>query len=227
MLKDILVEAAKSHLFEIVFNSEHSIFLKRKDGNSERYLILKEIFTIKSPEIINEEVMQQVPDSLVREPSFSKNCDLVLIHKISDLSDFKAIEESALEIEEDPYHFKKYFFYYSSVEERAATSKNFDDFKNIIVDKAEFNSYKTNPIKGNFYSLAARLYIKLPFLAVPYSKRDMEPLVDTVTSRVKENGLFELFRKISSSDLKQDIEKIAQELISEELEIIKAKNTGI
>jgi len=227
MLNNILKEAATSHLFEEISASDGSIFLQKKVGNSERFLIIKHLTNISPPEIINEEVMRQVPETLTTEPAFGKNCDLVLIHKLSDLADFRFIEEKALEIEEDPFHFKKYFFYYSDAEERAAASKSFIDFRNIITDKAEFNSYKKNPIKGNFYSLAARMYIKLPFLAVPYSKRDLEPLADTVISRTKEEGLHELFLRIAQTDLALDIEKLAKELISEELENIQTKNSGI
>ena len=227
MLKNILKEAATSHLFEEVSISDDSIFLRKKDGHSERFLVIKNLVDISPPEAINEEVMLQVPAALASEPSFKKNCDLVLIHKLSDLADFRLIEEKALEIEEDPFHFKKYFFYYSETEDGAAASKSFIDFQKIITDKTEFKSYKENPLKGNFYSLAARMYIKLPFLAVPYSKRDLEPLADSVTSRTKEEGLHELFIRISQSDLKLDIEKLAKELISEELENIQTKNPGI
>jgi len=227
MLNNILREAATSHLFEEVSVSDDSIFLQKKDGNSERFLIIKNLMDIQAPETINAEVMGQVPETFATEPSFGKNCDLVLIHKLSDLADFRFIEEKALEIEENPFHFKKYFFYYSDTEEQAAASKSFIDFKNIITDRAEFNSYKRNPIKGNFYSLAARMYIKLPFLTVPYSKRDLEPLADTITSRTKEEGLHELFLKIAQSDSKLDVEKLAKELISEELENIQTKNSGI
>ncbi|CAN7550850.1 ABC-three component system middle component 1 [Duganella sp. LjRoot269] len=227
MLKKILTEAAHFHAFSLVEECDCSIFFSRKDGRAERYLILREIEEVSSPIKINDETIQLLPDLLKQEPSFHKNCDLVLIHKLKKIADFKKVEDTALAIEEDPNYFKKYFLYYDEAEELAITEKGFKDFQAIIIDKDSFKNYKKNPLDPNFYSIVARAFIKLPFLDVPRSKKDLETLENTVSARLAEKNLTSDYNKIVSSFALGDSEKIAQELINEELENIKAKDSGI
>ena len=227
MLKDILLDAATSHSFEVVVTSENAIFLKKKDGRAERYLILKQLDILVSIDDVHAEVIQNLPEQLRIEPSFSKNCDLVIIHKLAELSDFKKIENTALEFEENPYHFKKYFLYYSDAEDRAIKSKTFSDFSSMILKMDEFADYKNNPLTPSFYSLAARTFIKLPFLEVPHSQKILQTLPDSVSARVNEDGLNKTFESVLKYAINQDAELLAQELINEELENIKAANSGI
>lgn len=227
MLKNILVEAAISQSFTVVSELDNSIFLARKDGRAERYLIIKKISVLDPIEKIHEQIMLGLPESLRIEPSFNKNCDLVLIHKLESLSDFKKIEDSALEYEEDPYHFKKYFLYFSDAEEKAISGKDFANFSEIILNMAEFADYKKNPLKPSFYSIAARTFIKLPFLAVPRSTKILQALTDSVFARLAEDGLSGTLNTVVKVSNRYDVELIAQELINEELENIKAANSSI
>lgn len=227
MLKKILVEAAVSQSFTVVSERDNSVFLKRKDGRAERYLIIKNITVLEPIEQIHEQIFLELPESLSSEPSFNKNCDLVLIHKLVSLADFKNIEDKALEYEEDPYHFKKYFLYFSDAEERAINGKDFSSFLEIILNMTEFADYKKNPLKPSFYSIAARTFIKLPFLAVPRSKKILQALPDSVSARLAEEGLSGTLETVVKTANRFDVELIAQELINEELENIKTANSGI
>lgn len=227
MLKDILIEAATSHSFQIAASSEFTTFLSKKDGMAERYLILKELQILDTIENVHEEVIKELPEKLRSEPSFNKNCDLVIIHKLPELSDFKKIEDTALEFEENPHHFKKYFLYFSEAEERAINSKTFSDFESVILKMDEFEDYKKHPLKPSFYSLAARTFIKLPFLEVPRSQKILQTLPDSISARLSEGGLQPTFDAIQKYTSDQNIEQLAQELINEELENIKAANSGI
>jgi len=227
MLKNILVEAANSQSFAVVSEIDNSIFLKRKDGRAERYLIIRNITILEPIEKIHEKIILGIPDSLRAEPSFNKNCDLVLIYKLDELADFKKIEDSALEYEEDPYHFKKYFLYFSDAEERAINGKDFSNFSEIILNMTEFAEYKKNPLKPSFYSIAARTFIKLPFLAVPRSRKTLQALSDSVSARLAEENLSDTLETVVKASNLYDVELIAQELINEELENIKAANSSI
>jgi|SRR5471030_292652 len=227
MLKNILVEAAISQSFTVVSELDNSIFLKRKDGRAERYLIIRKITVLEPIETMHEKIILGLPESLRAEPSFNKNCDLVLLYKLANLSDFKKIEDNALEYEEDPYHFKKYFLYFSDAEERAIGGKDFASFSEIILNMTEFADYKKNPLNPSFYSIAARTFIKLPFLAVPRSTKILQALTDSVSARLAEEGLSDTLDTVVKASNRYDVELIAQELINEELENIKAANSGV
>lgn len=227
MLSSILNQAAKAHGFTTVSSNEETVFLQRKNGDSERYLILKTLSQVCPIDELHEKILSTLPESLRIEPSFSKNCDLVLVHKMKNLSDFKIIESAALAFEENPYHFKKYFLYFSEAEEKLINGKSYDDFVQVILKMDEFEGYEKNPLKPSFYSVAARLFIKLPFLEVPKSQKTLQSLSDNVVAGVSENGLQRTFLSLTKNLQNEDIEALVQELINEELENLKAADSGV
>jgi len=228
MLREILLEGAAAHGFENVYSEVNTDFLRRKSGGTERYLVLKVLEELLPVDAVHEQVLTSVPDTLTREPAFNKNCDLVLIHRVAHLADYKGIEKIILSYEEDPYHFKKYFLYFISAEEELAKGKSYSDFASVIPNKLAFSDYKKDPLRPSFYSLAARIFIKLPFLEVPRSTKELVPLSVEVDNAVSESGLGDIYHKISSSLSESDnIDALVQELISEELENIEAADPGV
>lgn len=221
MLRKILIEAAQEHSFKHIKSIHDVDFFERKIAGAERYLILKSLDFLDTIQNIQNELLISIPESFSIEPSFNKNCDLVLINKLPNLADFKQQENIILTYEEDPYHFKKYFLYFSEVEEKAIQGKNYRDFSSVVFEMDKFEQYKENPLKPSFYSLAARIFIKLPFLAVPRSHETLQPLSDDVTAVVAEAGLQKTHNQISSyTNTSENALILAQELIDEELENI-------
>lgn len=221
MLKKILIEAAQEHGFKHIESIQDTDFFERKIAGAERYLILKSLDFLDTIKNIQSELLISIPESFSIEPSFNKNCDLVLIHKLQNLADFKKMENTILTYEEDPYHFKKYFLYFSDTEDKAIQGKQYGDFSSIVHEMDEFERYKENPLTPSFYSLAARVFIKLPFLAVPRSLKTLQPLSDDVTAVVAEAGLQKIHRHIASyTNTTDSALTLAQELIDEELENI-------
>lgn len=221
MLKKILIEAAQKHSFEHIESTQDTEFFLRKNADAERYLILKSLDFLDTIENIQSELLISIPKSFSSEPSFNKNCDLVLIHRLQNLADFKELEDKILTYEENPYHFKKYFLYFSDSEEKAIQGKYYDDFLSIVLKMDEFESYKKNPLTPSFYSLAVRVLIKLPFLAAPRSNKTLQTLSDDVTAVIAEAGLQQTYSQIAShTNTTENAEALVQELIDEELENI-------
>jgi hypothetical protein len=221
MLKKILIEAAEQHGFKLMNSIQDTDFFERKIDGAERYLILKSLGVLDTIENIQSELLNSIPEFFSKEPAFNKNCDLVLIHRLQNLADFKEQENTILTYEEDPYHFKKYFLYFSDTEDKAIQGKHYGDFSSIVHEMDEFERYKENPLTPSFYSLAARVFIKLPFLGVPRSLKTLQPLSDDVTAVVAEAGLQQIHSRIASyTNTTDNASTLAQELIDEELENI-------
>lgn len=228
MLKKILIEGAQIHGFERIDSADGVDIYKRKIAGGERYLILESLGSLDSIENIQGRLLGSIPNTLNDEPAFNKNCDLVLIRKLENLSDFKKLENIVLTYEEDPYHFKKYFLYFSNSEEKLIQDKTYADLFSVILKMDEFDSYKNNPLTPSLYSLAARVFIKLPFLEVPRSNQTLRSLSDDIIAVVAEAKLNQTFNKIASYENTTDnAESLVQELVNEELENFKAADTGI
>ncbi|HCB3068028.1 TPA: hypothetical protein MYT92_005867, partial [Klebsiella pneumoniae] len=76
------------------------------------------------------------------------------------------------------------------------------------------------------YNLAARIFIKLPFLEMPDIEKDIVPIDLQINTLVDSLNLSEPYNKISTANKQTDInlEMLIEELINEELEAIKAEN---
>ncbi|HFN6505150.1 TPA: hypothetical protein ACHFWY_005195, partial [Klebsiella pneumoniae] len=80
--------------------------------------------------------------------------------------------------------------------------------------------------RPSLYNLAARIFIKLPFLEMPDIEKDIVPIDLQINTLVDSLNLSEPYNKISTANKQTDInlEMLIEELINEELEAIKAEN---
>lgn len=226
MLKKIMHEAVNDSGFILEKTSDNTDFFIKENGEAQRYLIIHVLDQLLSVENIHELVNESLPETMQKQPAFKKNCDLIIIYKVDFLSDFNGIEEQVLEIEENPYYFKKYFFYYSDAEEKLLIGKSYEDFKSQIKKMDEFDEYKKDPLKPSFHSLFTRMFIKFPFLEIPKFSKSFQNLTDSVSEKVNANDLvktYDLIRKYEANN----IDEVLSELLNEELENIKASDSSI
>ncbi|HFX6347326.1 TPA: ABC-three component system middle component 1 [Acinetobacter nosocomialis] len=226
MFKKIIHEAVNDAGFDLVHSTGNTDFFIKEKGGAERYLIVNILDQLISVENIHELINASIPEAMHKQPAFKKNCDLILIYKVDFLSDFNLIEEKVLEIEENPYYFKKYFFYYSEAEEKLLLGKSYEDFKSQIKKMDEFDEYKKDPLKPSFHSLVTRVFIKFPFLEIPKFSKSFQNLFDSVSEKVNAENLFKTYDLIAKYEA-DNIDNIITELLSEELENIKASNSSI
>ncbi|WP_259484186.1 ABC-three component system middle component 1 [Shewanella baltica] len=111
MINKIIDEALIAHKFTIEHASELTRFYKRESDSAIRFAILHKLDKLSSPAELNAAINQSAPDSFLSHPSFKKNCDLICIHHLNKLAEFKNHEEQIFAIEEDPHFFKKYILY--------------------------------------------------------------------------------------------------------------------
>jgi len=220
MIIELIDEALIAHEFSKALETDTTRFYIREIDNAIRFAILHKLDGVLAPAELNSEITQAVPDVFLNNPSFKKNCDLVCVHHLSQLSDFKNYEEQIFAIEEDPYFFKKYVFYYSDAEEKALQGQNYEMLKAIIADKELFNQYKEQPLTATQYSVAAKIFIKLPFLELPFQKRDLVPMRLQAEGAVSEAGLTKAYESIQKLT-KTNIDDLIKEMISDELANIK------
>ncbi|MDO0887111.1 hypothetical protein NCW36_01910 [Acinetobacter pittii] len=109
MLKKIMHEAVIDSGFILEKSLDNTDFFIKENGEAQRYLIVHVLDQLLSVESIHDLINESLPETLQKHPAFKKNCDLILIYKVDFLNDFNGIEEQILEIEENPYYFKKYF----------------------------------------------------------------------------------------------------------------------
>ena len=162
MIKQLIDEALVAHGFVSRRELDTSSFYVRKSGSAIRFAVVHTLDGLPNPAELNNLINHLAPDEFLRNPSFKKNCDLICIHRLDVLAEFKDYEEEIFAIEEDPHFYKKYVLYYSIAEESALTDFTYEKLVSVIADKKEFIDYKENPLVASQYSFAAKTFIKLP-----------------------------------------------------------------
>jgi hypothetical protein len=146
---------------------------------------------------------ERVSDGEVKiSSSFDKNATLI-IFTAYDVSVKNSVMKQAISIEEDPYFFKKQILLIPSME-LPIVSSSFDENKNsyisyiqnLISDTERFNEFTSLNMlglsdKGVEYSFVAKLYEKLPFLALLVAESDQGVLQQKIDAKLTGEQLLE------------------------------------
>lgn len=216
MIIDLIHQALDAHNFSKVHENDTTGFYIRENGTAIRFAVLHRLDNLMKPGDLNATINQSAPVAFTADPAFKKNCDLICIHHLDKLAEFKSYEEQIFEIEEDPHFYKKYVLYYSDTEVEAIKGLNFAKLNELISDKKQFDAYKNEPTAATMYSAAAKIFIKLPFLALNINKVELVPLRLQIEEAVAEADLTKTYETIQKHG-QLNAEDLIKELISDEL----------
>ncbi|WP_369326685.1 ABC-three component system middle component 1 [Alcaligenes nematophilus] len=216
MIIDLIHQALVAHGFSKVQNNDTTGFYVRENGTAIRFAVLHRLDELMSPGDLNAVINQSAPEAFTTDPAFRKNCDLICIHHLNKLVEFKNREEQIFEIEEDPHFYKKYVLYYSDTEIEAIKGLNFAKLNELISDEAQFKIYKNEPTAPTKYSAAAKIFIKLPFLALDINKAELVPLRLQIGEAVAEADLIKTYGTVQKHG-QINVEDLIKELINDEL----------
>nr|WP_323777057.1 ABC-three component system middle component 1 [Amylibacter sp.] len=217
MINEIIDEALISNDFTMVAKTDVASFYIRETPSAVRFAILHKLDELPNPSELNQVIKKATPAALLNRPEFKKNCDLICIHRLDKLAEFKSLEEKIFAIEEDPHFFKKYILYHSDTEEVALKGSSFNKLKDTVSDKNLFRAYKENPLDATQYSAAAKIFIKLPFLELPFTRTSFVSLRRQAEEAVAEADLDEVYATIQTLT-NDDADELIQGLIENELE---------
>lgn len=217
MIIEIIDDALIEHNFVKETDNEETRFYVREIGPAIRFVILHKLYDLTTPKELNAKINRSVPAVFANNPSFKKNCDLICVLHLSHLSEFKSREEEIFAIEEDPHFFKKYVLYYSDAEENLLEGQSYSELKASVADKYLFDKYKENPLAATQYSVAAKIFIKLPFLELPFVKRELVPLRLQAEGAVEEAGLLNTYKNIQKLS-STNVDELIREMVTNELE---------
>lgn len=155
--------------------------------------------------------------------SFEKNATLIIFTSREELN--SNTEKQAISIEEDPYFFKKQVLVVAP-HDIDIISKKFNENKekytyylqNLISDVTAFNEFMSSmPLgksnKATEYYFAAKLYEKLPFLALLVKQSTPDDLQKSIDNELNEEqkNLCKSLLNLDENNLKQWIEEILEE----------------
>lgn len=104
-------------------------------------------------------------------PEFDKNTSLLLLCKIPDGSEIKEFKKQIMEIEEDPYQFKKQVLVYNNAaKDELDTQLMIESFSDLLSSPNTFKEYKDSYTESSWQALLFRTAQKLPFIKINVAK---------------------------------------------------------
>ncbi|PSU46614.1 hypothetical protein C9J12_18055 [Photobacterium frigidiphilum] len=219
MMLDIICSLFVTNDFELMTSNENILFFKCIKKDKIRYFSVVRFDVLPNAKEINNVVLSNRPEEIRLDPASSKNTDVLVLFNIGSLHLINEHEGQIFEIEEDPLYFKKHVLYYTDDDVSLLVNKSLEE---TLINKVEFNQYKKDASITSIYSIIARIYIKLPFLKIPYNPHEYIPLEKRALDRIENKGLIELFGKVESSSKLDsiNIEDIVKGLVKHEMENI-------
>lgn len=142
--------------------------------------------------------------------SMIRNLSLIVCLRVKNMVSYDA---QFLQIEEDPFDFKKYVLTFKQSEtdelykQWQLSGNDLIPFLNQIMhEKDSFNSYKQH-MSSSMYGLVARLFIKIPFLSLKVKERNFEDLQVVIRGQLDDNlnSLLDRILKTSPNDILKEL----------------------
>jgi hypothetical protein len=227
-----MIEIIKN-IFEISgFKSqETSSFILFFFEDKTSYWIVKEVETLDFLEE-QDELFDSAKKIAEHDPVFDKNASLLLIQKVSSDTNLNDFKKEILEIEEDPYQFKKQVLIYSeSVKDELDEQLLNYGFTELLVNQNTFKQYKENYPESTWHTLLYRIAQKLPFVPINIEKnKNLSSLFKTNQTAIVAKGFDEINTKITNgfeTKLADDIKSMDSETVFNLLLTDEEKVDGI
>lgn len=161
---------------------------------------------------------------LIKQPQFDKNANLLVLYNISNTKD--ANKDAILQIEEDPFHFKKSVIYYTTEElkklsEVIELSNITSSIEALILKEEVFTKHKSSFDDNEFQSLLFRIAHKIPFIKINIAHvNNIDSLEEINKNEVGRNSLNDLIEKEFFALTSDELAVISNENLLERLKTI-------
>jgi hypothetical protein len=172
-----------------LFFKDKSVFLF-VSLNKDHEIIINNL-TNKFQGILYESVMENIK---LFSNEVKKNAYLIIL--IDNFLELKIEKKKLINIEEDPFFFKKYVLTYSLTELKALRKQTTDSgiieaLGNLALNQSIFERFSKNE-KKEFERLLYQLFIKVPVIKLPTRAQEIKSLENAIELNIKKCALTEI-----------------------------------
>jgi hypothetical protein len=217
---DIVTKLFEDRGYEEKHSSDMKIFSLKEKYNYWVVISLDILNQIREDQI---ELFVKAKE-IINQPQFDKNANLLVLNKVENLEDVN--KDYLLQVEEDPFHFKKCIIYYTK-DELAKLKEAIGDFavtasiESMILREEIFSIHKQSFDANEYQSLLYRIAHKMPFIKINITQVDnISTLEEINKNAVGENTLHNLLESDIYTLSNDDFLKLSSEDILEKLKNI-------
>lgn len=197
----LIVEIFKSFQFELMNdnldNKNISFIVVNQKNTKKEYFLITFFDNLDEVLEIQKEIhtrLRKNNKNLKLSSDWEKNTTMLIFYKTNAIPMETASYRNILEIEENPYFFKKQILSYTDnqvelyrSEQGAVKHKEFlEEYVNNI-EKYEKFKKSNKDLSENVYALVANLHIKLPFVSLKIIKKQKQNLINDFENHLTEN----------------------------------------
>ncbi|MBI6119147.1 ABC-three component system middle component 1 [Salegentibacter maritimus] len=196
-MKSLLHDIFIKEDFESTQVSELTFYKKKSEETIIYYWLVVEVDTLEKVLELQDEWFDTCKNEMNLE-DFDKNTSLLIINERTEDEEWK---KEVLNIEEDPFQFKKYVLGYNqeSLKElkEHCEEGNPESIKKLITDEKVFNDYKENYSDFTWHKLLYTISQKLPFINLNIEiEKGLDSLFTESYEKLEEINLYESFKRI-------------------------------
>lgn len=169
-MADFIKELFEQNEFRYIAIEDNTLFVPSDGKQSEEYWLVTQCSV--SQIIDEQENFYENCKKSYTQKALDKNISMLILWETNGDLPTQELKSQIMQIEENPYFFKKYVLYYSSAELEEFVRKKGDIainelIKTKVVDRDIFDNYKRDPYILSWQSFLYRLAIKIPFVSIP------------------------------------------------------------
>lgn len=208
---DFLCNCFRAYGYELCWQSQEWEYMVLKHREYNDFWILSSEFDVNKQQPLVFDEYKEIVCS--KYPSALKNTSFLFVKK-QDIIELNKQDKSIIEIENNPYYFKKYVLAYTDLAFREfvnlfGTNDGELSLSRALMEKDNFEKLKAEKTYGAYHMLYSIAH-KLPFVVVDVMQKNFEPGVPTY--RENENGMVE---SLKCYDERNDVESMLRILNNE------------
>lgn len=219
---DLISKIFESAGIEKKSNTDFNVYILKLQKN---YWVVITYDGYKINNVLNDQIEIFVKvKGLIQEPTFDKNVNLLILNKVETLGEVNF--DNLLQIEDNPYHFKKSILYYTAEElanlnAKIGESDILPAIESLILKDQIFEKHKTDFDANSFESLLYRMVIKIPIIKIKITQtNNLKSLEEINKKSVGENLLDEILEQDFFNLNDEDFSSMTTETILEKLKPI-------
>lgn len=236
MIERVILNILKENGFdgceELSIDYLKSVFFNyRKDDPKIEFFVIasieqKNFLNIDANKMFSD-ISKSLKNSSMYTAEVDKNTSLVLcVAKDIALKSFEALEKKELQIEENPYLFKKYVLSYDEkiteevfgeILKTYNKSSNISKYiESVVTNPEKFRSYKINAVNNEDYMLLTKIIMKVPIIPVKVpDNKSIKPLANMIQDNIISENLHKAQKFIAFLSSEQNKENSTNDNIAQ------------
>ena len=176
-MNKFIIELFKQFDYEVIHKNDHISFIKHKDY-ADFWIMKDSVNEFNFEE--QETIADKAKTTFAQHKEAEKNTSLLVLLEVKQISE--GILDTIIEIENDPFYFKKYVLAYTPKSSKETIGKfSPENFSPILMQPESFKALKDEVEVSDPYHLLYSIAHKLPFLMTDVKIQDTTLLSNQYT----------------------------------------------